>query len=70
MPQASESEHEWALKEFGNIDDATIAGWLKKEGYELTDAWVWIKPNRLISNKERGAINFLMDEWDYGGVNG
>jgi hypothetical protein len=65
MPQASDEQRaEWG------IDDAPVIAFLRTQGYELTRHWTWIAPtpNHVPSEKEWSAIYFLIDEWDFGGL--
>jgi hypothetical protein len=43
---------------------------LKRQGYVLTDRWEWRtpKPSHVVSAEEADAIQFLIDEWDLGGL--
>ena len=72
MPQASEKDRAWARKKFGGITDSTIVDWLQSQGYVLNEAWQWRLPpgtnQKNMPKDEVRAIVFLMDEWDYGGL--
>jgi hypothetical protein len=43
---------------------------LERQGYVLTKDWEWRKPSpsHVITTEEADAIQFLTDEWDFGGV--
>lgn len=65
MPQASDEQRaEWG------IDDAPVIRFLETAGYRLGGDWRWTKPTpaHQPSEKEISAIEFLMDEWDFGGL--
>jgi len=66
MPQASE---ELRRKWDGPMEDKAMA-FLKKSGFVLTKDWKW-KPstkNHALTEDEYSAILFLMEEWDFDGV--
>lgn len=67
MPSASDEDQEWARREFGSIDDGPIVDWLGQRGFVLDVGFTWTKPDRDITRKELRAVQFLCDEWDYGG---
>ncbi len=52
------------------VDDAIPIAFLKSRGYTLTKHWFWIlpKPDHHVTDKESLCINFLIDEWDFGGI--
>lgn len=65
MPQASDEQRaDWG------IDSHPPQAYLRAAGYRLTGGWEWIKPepDHEPTNNEISAINFLIDEWDYGGL--
>ncbi len=72
MPSTSQEMLDWANKEFDYSNQECGAGvierWLKSQGYTLTTDWHWILPDPLhrITKKERLAVLFLCEEWDYG----
>ena len=64
MPQANgELRNEWH-------DDATAARFLEAAGYTLRPDWIWEwpKPFRPATPKEIRAVTYLIDEWDFGGL--
>ena len=63
MPQAPE----FLRKRWGLFETAAER-YLKSRGFILTRQWEWIAPDRKLTEKELSAINFLILEWDYGGV--
>lgn len=66
MPTASDEQRNWACKHFGSISDAPIIADLERRGFTLTKDWCWkrgYKPNEF----EYQCINFLINEWDFGG---
>jgi hypothetical protein len=65
MPQASDEQRtEWG------IDDAPVIAFLENRGYKLTRQWTWVlpTPDHHPTEKEISAICFLIDEWDFGGL--
>lgn len=66
MPQASaELTEEW-----DGPGDQKAIGHLVAAGYRLTSAWEWQCPRAdyTPTGKDRSAAQFLIDEWDYGGI--
>lgn len=66
MPQASsEQRAEWS-----GPDESTAVKYLQDAGYRQTRGWRWRLPNpdHTPTAKELSAIQFLMDEWDMGGI--
>jgi hypothetical protein len=68
MPQASD-----ALRRYwGGADSTPAIAHLESRGYTLTAAWTWIPPGDLtystMPRRDFLAIKFLMDEWDFGGL--
>lgn len=70
MPQATDELRRWAEEKFGTLDCCVVQEWLEARGFKLSQAWVWSRPARPISAEERDAIEFLIQEWDYGGIEG
>lgn len=71
MPSASDELRERMRIRFGDpIDDAGPMRWLEKQGYKMTGGWEWIKPSpeHKPTEDEIEAIQFLIDEWDMGGI--
>jgi hypothetical protein len=66
MPQASSAQH----REWNGPAEDTACLFLEGLGYRLTAEWFWVPPSpgHVVTPKERSAIEFLIDEWDYGGV--
>lgn len=66
MPQASEE----LRKEWDGPDEQTAIKYLKDRGYVLTDKWLWRKPHPDYKPtvKEFSAMQFLFEEWDFGGI--
>lgn len=72
MPQSSDDMHDLMNYYFGDpIDDKGPMRFLEERGYGLTPQWLWKlpKPDHFITLKERLCIQFLIEEWDFGGVN-
>lgn len=69
MPQATEElRNEWRHHEEGGGDQAAI--WhLTHNGFRLNDDWTWTPlSGRPVTDKDRSAIRYLIDEWDYSGL--
>ena len=68
MPQASEElRAEW------HDDDHADASWravhfLMDAGFKFHRDWTWTAPDREITDKEFRALQYLIDEWDFGGI--
>lgn len=64
MPAApAHLQSEW------ETDDKAI-GFLEGAGYKLLRGWTWQLPSpaHVITDEESRAINYLIWEWDFGGV--
>jgi hypothetical protein len=50
--------------------DAEATAFLKSAGYRANPDWTWArpKPGHEPTERERSAICYLIDEWDYGGL--
>jgi len=50
--------------------DYQAMDYLKGHGFTLTPHWTWRKPSpgHVISDKEEDAIVYLIEEWDFGGI--
>jgi hypothetical protein len=71
MPQASDKDRRKAERLFGSIDSGDACAFLKRKGWRLeTPRYEWRKPFAAyeVSDDEWFAIDFLIDEWDFGGV--
>lgn len=69
MPQASDEDRAKWGGELGVGEDKAIA-FLQAAGYTLLPSWFWRKPSpeHEPTEDELGAIWFLIDEWDFGGI--
>lgn len=65
MPTATE-----ALRAEWGISDRKAIEHLERRGFVLTAKWQWMKPPQLkhITKKDLRAIDFLAQEWDFGGL--
>jgi hypothetical protein len=65
MPQASAELN----KEWDGPSDKKAIKYLTAAGYILTREYQWKKPTpeHVPTDKEKSAIWFLIDEWDFGG---
>ena len=69
MPQASEEMRaKWGGQQ-GVGEDKAMAH-LEGRGFKLTRQWEWVKPSPdyALDVDDCEAINFLICEWDYGGL--
>ena len=50
--------------------DSQAMKFLEKQGYKLTRNWRWKLPseNHNVTEKEKDAILYLIQEWDFGGT--
>lgn len=50
--------------------DREAMQFLEAAGYTLTPGWEWIKPNpgHPPTEREISAMQYLIDEWDFGGM--
>ncbi len=50
--------------------DAQAMKFLQKQGFVLTKEWFWKppEPSRELTDRERDAILYLIQEWDFGGL--
>lgn len=65
MPQATrELRARWDGPGFEKALD-----FLRERGYRLTGDWCWVPPTNspTIPEDEESAIQFMIEEWDYGG---
>lgn len=69
MPQATDEQREkWGGLDGVGEDFATE--YLQGRGWTLLRSWHWRKPtpDHEPAEDEIGAIQFLIDEWDFGGI--
>ncbi len=69
MPQASEEQRRlWG--DDGWIGETKAITYLRSKGYTLLPNFFWRKPspNHEVTQDEGEAIWFLINEWDFGGV--
>lgn len=66
MPQASDDLRAY----WGGADDWPAMKHLEDAGFKLTRGWQWVKPSPeyVLTGRDWRAVQFLMDEWDYGGL--
>ena len=69
MPQATEEQRAQWGGDGGVGEDKAIA-FLEAAGYTLRPDWLWTKPTpeHVPTDDEISASNFLVDEWDFGGI--
>jgi hypothetical protein len=69
MPQATEELRAAWGGEMGVGEDKAMAH-LEGRGFKLTRQWEWHKPapDYALDQDDIGAISFLIQEWDFGGL--
>jgi hypothetical protein len=70
MPSASETMRKSIIERFGSLNPDGPIKYLLDHGWRLTRNFFWIPPSRDYTEPELEGecIDFLIDEWDYGGV--
>lgn len=62
--------HNYHGSEFDS--DRTAIAYLEEKGYELTKDWLWKPPVGItyesMSEEEYRHIQYLIEEWDFGGL--
>lgn len=69
MPQASDEDRAaWGTD--GGVGEEKAMKHLADRGWRLTKDWRWVKPSPDFKpgDDDIGAIQFLIDEWDFGGI--
>lgn len=58
------------IKWFGDIDTSGPQKFLESHGYVCNKRYGWEKPvsSHTVSDHEADCIEFLIEEWDYGGI--
>lgn len=75
MPQAAAELQSRMQELFGSpVDEAGPIAFLTKAGYKLTPDWRWEAPSRVqkaqdMTQDEFDCMLFLVQEWDFGGIN-
>lgn len=71
MPSGPPELHEKWCK-FGPYEsgDLNAQKYLQDRGFRLTRQWMWLKPNREVTQEENEAVGYLCMEWDFGGIIG
>lgn len=66
MPQATDELRAY----WGGVDDTPAYEHLKRQGFIDHHDWTWTKPSPdyVLSERDWNAIEFLIDEWDWGGL--
>ena len=50
-------------------DDYTACRFLEQRGFRLLAGWSWVAPaGHVMTDDEQDAVIYLIEEWDYGGV--
>ena len=69
MPQASTETTEKARRLCGTTDDQALLEWLRGRGiHEVSNGWLRGPKGHEPTESELAAINYLVEEWDYGGL--
>lgn len=74
MPSASDELRDVMFSMFGDrIDESGPMNYLKEAGYVLNSNWYWTPPSRIksyedMTNEEFNCLMFLIQEWDFGGL--
>jgi hypothetical protein len=71
MPSGPPELHKyWCDKDPEGCGDAAAIEYLGRQGYKLTKEWFWIPPtpDHEPTEEENKALNYLVWEWDFGGV--
>lgn len=69
MPSGPPELHEkWSNYYPEGFGDQNAMRFLREAGFKLTDGWTWIAPGREPTEEEWSAINYLVWEWDFGGL--
>lgn len=70
MPQADEELRSIMVDWFGSMEDYGPTKLLESHGFVLTREWKWIKPvpSHTLNEIEWTCLQFLIDEWDFGGL--
>jgi len=69
MPQASEAmRRKWGGA--GGVGDDKAVAYLEQQGWHLSHDWLWYRDDGRVDTTllEWNAMQFLICEWDYGGV--
>lgn len=66
MPTASQELRDFIVGHFGSLDCGEVEQELERRGFNLTRDFCWQR-GRGPDNFEKKLINFLVEEWDYGG---
>lgn len=73
MPQASKDLRDLMRKRFGDTDLFGPAYFLEDAGYKITTGYLWepkpgVKSYGDMTQDELDWLDFLCEEWDYGGL--
>ena len=65
MPQASDE-----LRKRWDVGDGPVIAYLKAKGFTLLPNYHWRKPSpdHEVTEAEWSAMDFLVEEWDFGGL--
>jgi hypothetical protein len=70
MPQATDEQRAEWWPDSDPTGTNTAIKFLEAAGYSLRRDWCWEPPHpmRPTTEKERSAVFYLIDEWDFGGI--
>lgn len=75
MPQSSTEMYElvnWIIKQENDEipDEGKVIKFLEERSYKLLPSWLWRlpKPEHYITEKEMLCMRYLIEEWDFGGI--
>jgi hypothetical protein len=71
MPKASDELRKWKRwGRQGSVGQQKPMTFLERQGYVLTERWGWRKPSpsHVVSAQEADAIQYLIHEWDFAGL--
>ena len=69
MPQASDEERAAYRERFGDIGCEHAVAELERRGFKLYPTWDWSAPDgRGPTPEEWDWLDFLIKEWDFGGL--
>jgi hypothetical protein len=73
MPSGPPELHEkWTKRGPTEAGDTNATLYLESRGYKMSQHWNWFKPSEdhVPTEEEIEALNYLVWEWDYGGLEG
>jgi hypothetical protein len=69
MPTASDELRAEFLDENGRHSDKAAIQHLESRNFKRVNSWWWKPPdNHIFTKRDLDAVNYLVDEWDWGGL--